>query len=120
MTTFRTIIGTYKTWASELSNDNILDVARTVENVLGSETARQQLLTYRVDHLRKLGIFEISEEEVRRQKAERNKQRAMAKRLQMEQQKDEEIRKAAEKENANSNEEISDSDRGGAASDSDG
>ena len=88
--------------------------------MLGSETARQQLLTYRVDHLRKLGIFEISEEEVRRQKAERNKQRAMAKRLQMEQQKDEEIRKAAEKENANSNEEISDSDRGGAASDSDG
>ena len=101
----------YKGWAAQLTNDNILDVARSVENALGSEYARQQLLQYRVDHLRRLGIFEISEEEVRRQKAERNLQRALAKRQQMEQQRDEEMRKAAAKERgSNSNDEISEPD----------
>jgi hypothetical protein len=76
----------YKSWASNLSNDNILDVARSIETVLGTEHAKQQLLMYRVDHLRRSGIFEISEEEMRRQTAERNRQRALAKRQQMEQQ----------------------------------
>jgi hypothetical protein len=54
-------------------------------------------MTYRVDHLRRLGIFEISDEELRKQKAERNRQRAMAKRIQMEKHKEDELRKAAAK-----------------------
>lgn len=97
LTTFRNIINTYKSWAVNMSNDNIIDVARTIETVLGTDFAREQLMTYRVDHLRRLGIFEISEEELRKQKAERNRQRAMAKRIQMEQQKEDELRKAAAK-----------------------
>ena len=106
LTTFRNILAMYKGWAGHLSNDNILDVARSMETVLASEPARQQLLQYRVDHLRRLGIFEISEEEVRRQKAERNLQRALAKRQQMEQQKDAEMRKASH----NSDDAISEAD----------
>ena len=94
----------YKSWASNLSNDNILDVARTIETVLGTEHAKQQLLMYRVDHLRRAGIFEISEEEMRRQTAERNRQRALAKRQQMEQQKLD-AQKAADKENNESDKE---------------
>ena len=94
----------YKSWASNLSSDNILDVARAVETVLSSESARQQLLTYRVDHLRREGIFEISEEEMRRQTAERNRQRALAKRQQMEQQKLDALR-AAQKQKEDSDKE---------------
>ena len=98
-------------WASGLSNDNILDVARSVESALSSETARQQLLHYRVDHLRKLGVFEISEDEVRRQKAERNLQRALAKRQQLEAQKEAEHRKEATKDmEHNSDDQISEAD----------
>ena len=63
---------------------NILDFARQVESALSGEAMRQHLLNYRVDHLRREGVLEISEEEMRRQKAEINKQRALAKRRQME------------------------------------
>jgi hypothetical protein len=100
----------YKSWASNLSNDNILDVARAIESSLSSEPARQQLLTYRVDHLRRLGVFQISEEELRRQTAERNRQRALAKRHQMEQQKAEAARAAAAKEQEGDQDDISDDD----------
>ena len=108
LTLFRNIINVYKHWASNLSNDNIIDVARSIENALTSEQARQQLLSYRVDHLRKLGVFQISEEELRKQKAERNLQRALAKRQQIEHQKEEALRKAATK--VDSNDEISEVD----------
>jgi hypothetical protein len=100
----------YKSWASNLSSDNILDVARSVESSLSTEPARQQLLMYRVDHLRKLGIFEISEEEMRRQIAERNRQRALAKRQQMEQ-RQEDARRAAQREVEEEEENISEAER---------
>ena len=103
----------YKSWASNLSSDNILDVARSVEASLASETARQQLLMYRVDHLRRLGIFEISEEEMRRHIAERNKQRALAKRHQLEQQR-EDARRAADRQNhQEAEDDISEAERDG-------
>jgi len=101
----------YKNWSSNLSNDNILDVARAIEGTLSSEHARQQLLMYRVDHLRRLGIFQISEEEMRRQMAERNRQRALAKRQQMEQQKLEAARLAAQQDGDEIEDDISDNDR---------
>ena len=72
-----------------------------MESALSGEVSRQQLLQYRVDHLRRLGVFEISEDELRRQKAERNLQRALAKRQQMEQQREAEQRKAAAKDSQN-------------------
>jgi hypothetical protein len=100
----------YKSWASNLSSDNILDVARSIEGCLSTEPARQQLLMYRVDHLRKLGIFEISEEEMRRQTAERNRQRALAKRQQLEQQQEEALR-AAQKQSEDHDEDISEAER---------
>lgn len=63
---------------------NILDFARSVESALAGEAMRQHLLNYRVDHLRREGVLEISEEEMRKQKAEINRQRALAKRRQRE------------------------------------
>lgn len=117
---FRNIMGMYKVWASNLSNDNILDVARSIESALSSEPARRHLLQYRVDHLRRLGVFEISEEELRRQKAERNLQRALAKRQQMEQQRDAELLKEAQKSGShnNSEDQISEADDEGSEYDS--
>jgi hypothetical protein len=80
---------------------NILDFARSTENALSGEAMRQHLLNYRVDHLRREGVLEISEEELRRQKAEVNLQRALAKRRQKE---EEEIKAA--KQAAADNEDI--------------
>jgi hypothetical protein len=76
---------------------NILDFARSVETALAGEQMRQQLLNYRVDHLRREGVFQISEEEMRRQKAELNKQRALAKRRQMEDEREKQAQKEAQK-----------------------
>ena len=109
----------YKSWASTLSNDNILDVARAIETVLSSEPARQQLLNYRVDHLRREGIFEISEEEMRRQTAERNRQRALAKRQQMEQQKVEALKAAQKQKDGSDKEDASEYENDGADEDLD-
>jgi hypothetical protein len=92
---FRNIIMKYQIWAALLSPVNILDFARSVENALAGEAMRQQLLNYRVDHLRREGVFQISEEELRKQKAELNKQRALAKRRQMDEEKDKQARKNA-------------------------
>jgi len=92
---FRNIIMKYQIWAANLSPVNILDFARSVENALAGEAMRQQLLNYRVDHLRREGVFQISEEELRKQKAELNKQRALAKRRQMDEEKDKQARKNA-------------------------
>ena len=74
---------------------------------MSSETARQQLLMYRVDHLRRLGVFQISEEEMRRQTAERNRQRALAKRQQLEQQKLDAARAAAKADGDDIEDEVS-------------
>lgn len=109
----------YKSWASTLSNDNILDVARAIETVLSSESARQQLLNYRVDHLRREGIFEISEEEMRRQTAERNRQRALAKRQQMEQQKLDALKAAQKQKHVSDKEDASEYENDGADEDLD-
>jgi len=99
---FRHVIMKYQVWGANLSPVNILDFARSVESALAGEQMRQQLLNYRVDHLRREGVFQISEEEMRRQKAEINKQRALVKRRQMEEQKENETRKeAAKNENIN-------------------
>ena len=101
----------YKNWSSNLSNDNIIDVARAIEGALSSEHARQQLLMYRVDHLRRVGIFQISEEEMRRQMAERNRQRALAKRQQLEQQKLDAARAAAKAGDEEVEEDMSENER---------
>jgi protein subunit release factor B len=108
----------YKSWASTLSNDNILDVARSIETVISSEPARQQLLNYR-DHLRREGIFEISEEEMRRQTAERNRQRALAKRQQLEQQKLEALKAAQKQKDGSDKEGASEYENDGADEDLD-
>jgi hypothetical protein len=97
MEAFRSVIHKYQLWASNLSSVNILDFARSVESALAGEVMRQQLLNYRVDHLRREGVFEISEEELRKQKAEINKQRALAKRRQMEDEKEKQVRKDVSK-----------------------
>jgi hypothetical protein len=109
---FRNVIMKYQVWGANLSPVNILDFARSVEAALAGEQMRQQLLNYRVDHLRREGIFQISEEEMRRQKAELNKQRALAKRRQMEDEKERQARKqAAQKEAINEEYESEDEDR---------
>ena len=97
MEAFRSVIHKYQLWASNLSSVNILDFARSVESALAGEVMRQQLLNYRVDHLRREGVFEITEEELRKQKAEINKQRALAKRRQMEDEKEKQVRKDVSK-----------------------
>jgi hypothetical protein len=94
---FRNVILKYQLWAANLSAVNILDFARSVESALAGEVMRQQLLNYRVDHLRREGVFEISEEELRNQKAEINKQRALARRRQMEDEKDKQTKKDVSK-----------------------
>lgn len=94
---FRNVILKYQVWAAHLSPVNILDFARSVESALAGEAMRQQLLNYRVDHLRREGVFQISEEELRRQRAELNKQRALAKRRQMDDEKERQTRKDASK-----------------------
>lgn len=98
---FRAVIQKYQVWAANLTPMNILDFARSTENALSGEAMRQHLLNYRVDHLRREGVLEISEEELRRQKAEVNLQRALAKRRQKE---EEEIKAA--KQAAADNEDI--------------
>lgn len=107
---FRSVIHKYQLWAANLSPVNILDFARSVESALAGEAMRQQLLNYRVDHLRREGVFEISEEEMRKQKAEINKQRALARRRQMdqEQQKQAARKDASKSERIDENEDRSD------------
>lgn len=59
---------------------NILDFARTTENELSGESKREALLNYRVEHLRREGVFKTKEEEERLKKAEENRAKAIEKR----------------------------------------
>ena len=79
---FRRVIQEYQKWAAELfpTGLNILDFARTTENELSGESKREALLNYRVEHLRREGVFKTKEEEERLKKAEENRAKAIEKR----------------------------------------
>ena len=79
---FRHVMMEYQKWAADLfpTGLNILDFARTTENELSGEAKKQALLNYRVEHLRREGVFRTKEEDERLKKAEENRLKAMEKR----------------------------------------
>lgn len=71
----------YHKWANELFPGlSLEDFATIAETELQSEEARKELVNYRVEHLRREGVFRTKEEDDRLTRAEENRQRAIEKR----------------------------------------
>ena len=75
----------YQKWANDLYPYlPFVDFARTAENELSNDSRKSALLQYRVQHLRREGVFKTEEEKERERRADENRQKALEKRRQRE------------------------------------